>query len=156
MNPLSKNSKSENIIFNLLSIDIKSFQAYEFEFIGIEKNDEDTEFKRYRKTLYNMELGLFKTLEIIVFSENEASYFFHANSKEINFNELENLIKKFIDNYGPDSFGYGQFLKEEITDIQSGTFWKGRMWMDLEPEIMFTLKESGIIELGVLGVDINM
>jgi hypothetical protein len=156
MGDCAKNSNSGNIIFDLLSFDIKTFRTDEYKFVGFELNDEDTEFKRYRKVLDFPELGLFKTLDVLIFSENEASYFFQANTKEINLNELENLINKIFDSYGADSMGNGKLMDNELSDIMSGTYWKGRMWIDSEPEIMFILKERGIVELGILGIDINM
>ncbi|MDY0144251.1 MAG: hypothetical protein RBR97_20400 [Bacteroidales bacterium] len=155
MGLFARKRKSENIIFDLLNIDIKSFDTEDYEFIGIEENSENTEFKRYRKKLKSLELGLFNVMDAFIYSENEASYFFYCNSKDANFKKLKKLINKFYKAFGTDALSNGEFSDSEITAILNGKYWTGRMWTKAKPEIMFTLIKDGIIELGILGVEIN-
>lgn len=48
-------------------------------------------------------------------------------SKYILFEEIESIVNKCLELFGPDSYGYGKYSIGENEDINEGK-WKGRIW----------------------------
>ena len=147
----NQKSKSENIIFDLLSVNIREFNKNEFEDLGVEKNS-GVEVHKYKKELDTLELGLFNLIEVAVFSAQEASVYLFCNREEIDVFTLKELINKFYKAYGKDTFDMGKFSDDEMENVLLDDHWNGRMWTDIKPEITFSLTENRKIQLGILGV----
>lgn len=120
---LKSNTKEK--VEDFFQIDIHDIFRYNPEYLGEEKNDIGSRFKKHRLMLNKPELSMFSEVQINEFGNNDQTLIFV--SKE---NVLSKDLKKFIsfctNKFGLDDLNEGEITERDIDHIQKRIF--SRMW----------------------------
>lgn len=138
-------------IFSEFTYDLRNLNLNDFRLIGEETNESGTVALRY---LYSSPLQELETpfhLEFIEFKDGVRSFFFSAFSTDINYKNFSNLINRIHKSFGQDMFNYKSFELSEVDLIKKNEYWSGRMWTNINPEIMIEFNtELEMIMISIL------
>lgn len=146
-----KPSKSISSPFELFLIDFNQVPDNSFALTDEDENQDGTKTKTFSKELSQAELGLFDSLDIVVFESGGKNYIFKSskfNPKDTT--KLKPLVDQLFAFYGNDNLDTGKFSKEDQFDLKNG-YWGGRMWTDEthEPHLMISWDEEEGLSLTI-------
>jgi hypothetical protein len=145
-------SKKKTSVLELLNEDLSNIDINSYTFIESEITDYGTEIKTYKKDLKLKELGLFISIEFILFPNGEKNFTLKSDIEKLERSKLKQLVNDLVSFYGYDSSDSGKIENDEIEKIISEKWWLGRTWYNSKPEVSIYLHDSENLTLTILGV----
>ena len=140
--------KIEDDFISEINLDLNTFQ-----YIHTEKNKSGSEFKVYRKTLSELQFGIFSIIEIYQFNDGSKNVFLTSDINNTNYDLLKLIVNRLVNKYGSDFLGSGILDEEEIDNIAINNFWSGRTWDKVSPVISIDGIDEEFFRLSILGLN---
>jgi len=123
-----------------------------YKFIGIDKNDNGTEFKIFKKKLETLQFELFVNAELHLFPDNSKNIFFTSDINNTDYDELKKFVNNLVKKYGLDFTNSSELTEDEIDNIAINNFWTGRTWNNISPIISIDAIDEEHFKLSILGI----
>jgi hypothetical protein len=144
---LFSKKKTEIDLISEINLDLETF-----EFIGIEKPKKSSEFKVYRKSLNELQFGIFENIEVYLFENGSKNVFLTNDINNTNYDNLKLFVNQLVKKHGQDFVGSAELDEDEIDNIAINNFWLGRTWDTISPIIAIDGIDQENFKLSILGI----